>query len=178
MDSIGEEYLKAIAARFQQYRGMVEKAVAQLSDEQLHWRPDPESNSVAVLLRHLSGNLNSRWRDFLASDGEKPDRNRDAEFEVGPDVSRDELMRGWDDAWALQRRELEKVTADDLLKTTYTRSQPELALDAILRQIAHLALHAGQIVYIAKHVQGPAWRTLSIERGKSREFNEKLGHRV
>ena len=165
MEDIGREFLNAVAGRFEQWKVTVEKAVAPLDEGQLHWRPDPESNSVAVLLRHISGNLISRWRQFLTTDGEKPDRNRDAEFEVGPETSREELMRRWEEGWALLRAELAKLTPDDLLKTTYVRSRPQIALDAILRQLAHLANHAGQIVYISKHVQGPAWRTLSIERG-------------
>ncbi len=177
MDEIGQEFLNAAAGRFDQWKVMVEKAIAPLDDAQLHWRADPESNSIAVLLRHLSGNMISRWRGFLTSDGEKPDRDRDAEFEVGPETSRAELMRRWEEGWGLLHAELAALTPDDLLKATYVRSQAQTALDAILRQLTHLASHAGQIVYIAKHVQGPAWRTLSIERGKSREFNESLGHR-
>ena len=176
MDPIGQEFLDAVEARFQQWKVTVEKAIAPLNKDQLHWRPDPESNSIAVLVRHLSGNMVSRWRDFLTTDGEKPDRDRDAEFEVGPDTPREELMRRWEEGWALLRAELARLTPDDLLKTTYVRSRPHSVLDAILRQLAHLATHAGLIVYVAKHVQGPAWRTLSIERGKSREFNESLGH--
>ncbi len=177
MDAIGQEFLNAANARLEQWKVTVEKAVAQLETGQLHWRPDPQSNSIAVLLRHLSGNMRSRWRDFLTTDGEKPDRDRDAEFEVGPSTSREELMRGWQEGWALLRAEMAKLTPDDLLKTTYVRGQPHTALDAILRQLAHIATHAGQIVYIAKHVQGPAWRTLSIERGKSREYNDSLKNR-
>lgn len=177
MDAVGQEFLRAAAARFEQWKKAAEQAVAQLDDQQLHWAPDAESNSAAVLMQHLAGNLRSRWRDFLTSDGEKPDRDRDGEFEEH-DLSREQLMDRWQAAWDIQRGELARLTPDDLLETTYTRSQPEVALDAILRQLAHLASHVGQIVYVAKQARGPAWRTLSIARGKSREYNESLGHRV
>ncbi len=177
MDAIGQEFLRAAAARFEQWKATAEKAIEQLDDEQLHWAPDAESNSAAVLLQHLAGNLRSRWRDFLTSDGEKPDRNRDSEF-VEQKLTREQLMDRWNAAWDIQRGELARLTPDDLLKTSYTRSRPEVVVDAILRQLAHLANHVGQIVYVAKQARGPAWRTLSIARGKSREFNESLGHRV
>ncbi len=177
MDAIGEAFLHAAGGRFEQWKTMAENAVAQLDDQQLHWAPDPESNSAAILLQHIAGNLRSRWRDFLTSDGEKPDRDRDSEF-VEHGLSRAQLMERWNAAWDIQRGELARLTPDDLLKTSYTRSRPEVVVDAILRQLAHLANHVGQIVYVAKQARGPAWQTLSIARGKSREFNESLGHRV
>jgi len=177
MDALGEEFLRAAAARFEQWKTVAEKAIDQLDDEQLHWSPDPESNSAAILLQHIAGNLRSRWRDFLHSDGEKPDRDRDSEF-VPHGLTRAQLLERWNAAWDIQRGELARLTPDDLLKTIHTRSRPELVVDAILRQLMHLANHVGQIVYTAKQARGPAWRTLSIERGKSREFNESLGHRV
>lgn len=178
MDEVGREFLRDAVARFEQWKTAAEKAVAQLDDEQLHWKPDPESNSIAVLLWHLGGNLRSRWRDFLASDGEKPDRDRDSEFEVGPERGRAEIMDWWTAGWEIQRASLARVRPEDLLRTVTTRSQPETVIEAIHRQLGHLASHVGQIVYVAKHLQGSDWRTLSIERGKSREYNEKLGHRV
>jgi uncharacterized damage-inducible protein DinB len=177
MDELGRELLRLLAARFESARTTAEQAVAQLDDEQLHWRPDPEANSVAVLLHHLAGSMRSRWRDFLTSDGEKADRDRDREFETPPGT-RAELLRRWDEAWALQRAELARVTPADLLATVHTRSQPQPAVDAILRQLAHVNQHVGQIVYLAKHLRGPAWRTLTIARGRSREYNEKLGHHI
>lgn len=178
MDEVSREFLRDAAGRFRQWKETAEKAVAQLDDEQLHWKPDPESNSVAILLWHIAGNLRSRWRDFLVADGEKPDRNRDTEFEIGAEKSRAEIMAWWDAAWDIQQAELAKLGPDDLLRTVHTRSRPEGVIEAIHRQMCHLANHVGQIVYIAKHVQGEHWKTLSIERGKSREFNEKLGHFV
>ncbi len=178
MDDVAREYLRDVTARFAQWKQSAEKAVARLDDEQLHWKPDPESNSVAILLWHIAGNLRSRWRDFGRSDGEKPDRDRDSEFEIGPATSRDEIMTWWDGAWELQQAELARVRPEDLLRTVTTRSKPESVIEAIDRQLCHLASHVGQVVYIAKHVSGERWQTLSIERGKSRGFNEKLGHRI
>ena len=178
MDEIGRELLRDAGARFEQWKGAAEKAAARLTDDELHWKPEPESNSVAVLLWHIGGNLRSRWRDFLTSDGEKPDRDRDSEFEVGPDRTRAEIMAVWDDGWRIQRESLARVTPADLLRTVTTRSKPETVIEAIHRQLGHLASHVGQIVYIAKAIRGPEWETLSIARGKSREFNEQLGHRV
>ncbi len=177
MDAIGETFLRAAEARFEQWKTMAEKAVAQLDEQQLHWAPDPESNSAAVLLQHIAGNLRSRWREFLSSDGEKPDRDRDSEF-LEHGLARAQLMERWQAAWDIQREEVARLTSEDLLRTTYTRSQPEVVIDAILRQLAHLANHVGQIVYEAKQARGQAWQTLSIARGTSREFNESLGHRV
>ncbi len=178
MDEIGREFLRDATARFEQWRTTAEKAVAQLDDAQLHWKPDPESNSIAILLWHIAGNLRSRWRDFLLSDGEKPDRDRDSEFEVGPEKTRAEIMAWWEEGWRIQRENLARVTPADLLRTVTTRSRPESVIEAIHRQLCHLASHVGQIVYVAKTLRGSDWQTLSIARGKSREFNEQLGHRV
>ena len=178
MDEIGRELLRDAAARFEQWKATAEKAVAQLTDAELHWKPDAESNSVAILLWHLGGNLRSRWRDFLSTDGEKPDRNRDTEFEVGPDRTRTAIMAVWDEGWAVQRAAFAALTPADLLRTVTNRSQPETVVEAVHRQLCHLAGHVGQIVYVAKALRGPSWQTLSIARGQSREYNERLGHRV
>ncbi len=178
MDEIGREFLRDAAARFEQWKAAAEKAVAQLGDADLHWQPEPGSNSVAVLLWHIGGNLRSRWRDFLFTDGEKPDRNRDTEFEVGPDRTREQILAIWNEGWEVLRANLAAVTPADLLRTVTNRSQPETVIEAIHRQLCHLASHVGQIVYLAKAIRGPDWQTLSIARGKSREFNEKLGHHI
>ena len=175
---IGRLFLEDAAARFRQWKEYAEKAVAQLEDQDLYWTPDPESNSVAVLIWHIAGNLRSRWRDFLTSDGEKPDRDRDSEFEVGSEKSRAQIMAFWDDAWRIQQEEYARVSPADLPRTVTVRSRPETVLSSIDRQLCHLANHVGQIMYVAKAVRGPAWRTLSIARGQSRQFNESLGHRV
>jgi hypothetical protein len=178
MDDVAREFLRDVSARFDQWKQTAEKAVAQLDDQQLHWKPDPESNSAAIILWHIAGNLRSRWRGFMVSDGEKPDRHRDTEFEIGPDTSRDEIMAWWNGAWELQQAELARVRPEDLLRTVTTRRRPESVIEAIDRQLCHLASHVGQVVYIAKHVSGERWQTLSIERGKSREFNEKMGRHL
>ena len=144
MEDIGREFLNAVAGRFEQWKVTVEKAVAPLDEGQLHWRPDPESNSVAVLLRHIAGNLISRWRQFLTTDGEKPDRNRDAEFEDAA-LTRQELLARWERGWATLFAALAGLGEADLVRTVTIRSEPHAVVDAINRQIAHYALHGGAV---------------------------------
>jgi hypothetical protein len=152
---------------------LAEKAVEQLDDQQLWVRLDPESNSVAVLMRHMAGNMRSRWTDFRTSDGEKPDRQRDQEFEDRT-LTRSELMAEWEDGWRRLFEALEALTDDDLTGTVYIRREPHTIHQAIVRQIVHYAGHAYQILFIAKHLKGPDWSTLSVPRGKSEEFNRKM----
>jgi hypothetical protein len=154
-------------------KALAEKAIEQLDDEQLWTRLDPESNSVAVLMRHMAGNMRSRWTDFRTSDGEKPDRQRDQEFE---DVSllRTELMAEWEDGWRRAFDALAPLTDVELQDTVFIREEPHTIYNAIVRQIVHYAGHAYQILFIAKHLKGPAWSTLSIPRGRSEEFNRQM----
>ena len=154
----------------QTVKALAENRVAQLDDQQLWTRLDPASNSVAVLMRHMAGNMRSRWTHFRTSDGEKPDRNRDQEFE-DTSLSRAELLAEWDDGWQRVFAALRGVTDAELQETVYIRQAPHTIYHAMLRQIVHYAGHAYQILFIAKHLKGAAWTTLSIPRGQSEEFN-------
>jgi hypothetical protein len=152
---------------------LADKAIAQLDDTQLWTRIDPESNSVAVVMRHLAGNMRSRWTNFRTTDGEKPDRNRDQEFE-DVRLTRAELLAEWEDGWGRVFAALESITDADLTDTVYVREEPHTIIQAIVRQIAHYAGHVYQILAFAKHLKGREWQTLSIPRGKSEEFNQRL----
>jgi hypothetical protein len=147
--------------------------MAQLSDEQLQLAIDPESNSIAVIVKHLAGNMRSRWTDFLSTDGEKPDRNRDSEFDAPP-ATRAALMELWEAGWQCVFTALEPLNASDLERTVYIRNEPHSVMQAITRQVAHYALHIGQIIFLAKHLQSSRWVSLSIPRGKSGDFNTRV----
>jgi hypothetical protein len=147
--------------------------MGQLSDEQLQLAIDPESNSIAVIVKHLAGNMRSRWTDFLTTDGEKPDRNRDCEFDAPP-ATRVALMQLWEAAWQLVFTALEPLSDSDLGRTVLIRNEPHSVMQAINRQVAHYALHIGQIIFLAKHLQSSRWVSLSIPRGKSGDFNTRV----
>jgi hypothetical protein len=152
---------------------LADKSIEQLSDQQLHALIDPEANSVAVLMRHLAGNMRSRWINFLTSDGEKPDRMRDREFE-DPQQSRAELLAEWEHGWQCVFDALTPLTDADLQRTVMIRGEAHSVYKAISRQVAHYAGHAYQILLLAKHLRGPDWKTLSIPRGQSEEFNRRM----
>lgn len=171
--SIAEEYLRVIREDFEKTKAMGEKAIAQLSDSELHWTPNEESNSVAIIIKHLSGNMISRWTDFLESDGEKPGRDRDAEF-VDDITNREEIMNQWEEGWQTVFSVIESLRPQDLNRTVRIRHEPHSVIEAIQRQIAHYAHHVGQIVYIAKQIKNNEWQTLSIARGKSAEFLQEM----
>jgi len=154
---------------FANYRKMAEKAMEQLSDEELFYTPTPESNSVAILLKHMSGNLHSRFSDFYTSDGEKPDRNRDAEFVTATDNAV-ALKEQWARSWAILENLLASMQQSDLERTVYIRGEAHTVFDALQRQLAHYAYHTGQIVYIAKMLRDVQWQTLSIPRNGSDAF--------
>jgi hypothetical protein len=156
-------YLADALAVFRQYKRLAERAMEQASDEDLTRTLDPESNSIATIVKHMAGNMRSRWIDFLTSDGEKPRRNRDSEFEAPP-ATREELMRLWEEGWGCVFRALEPLTEADLARTVYIRAQPHSVTQAINRQIGHYAMHVGQIVYLAKHFRSAEWKSLSIPR--------------
>jgi hypothetical protein len=160
-------HLADILRTFRNYRTLGEKAIAQVSDEDLHRLLDPESNSIALIVKHVGGNLRSRFRDFLTTDGEKPDRNRDTEFEADGVPPRAQVMQWWNDGWATALGSLEALTPDDLERTITIRSEPFLVVEALNRAAAHVAYHVGQIVFLAKHFKGAAWTSLSIPKGKS-----------
>jgi hypothetical protein len=157
----------------QKIKQLADRAIAQLDDDQLWTALDPESNSVAVLMRHMAGNMRSRWTDFRHSDGEKPDRHRDREFERPPG-DRAALIADWESGWACVFDALAPLTDAELQETVFIREEPHSIYQAISRQVAHYAGHTYQIVLLAKHFKGPDWRTLSIPRGQSEEFNRKM----
>jgi hypothetical protein len=165
--------LSVVIDEFQKTKKLADKAIAQLSDEQLNVTIDPEANSVAVLMRHMAGNMRSRWVDFLTTDGEKPDRMRDREFET-PRQTRTELLAEWEHGWQCLFDALAPLTDADLQRTVVIRGEPHSVYKAISRQVAHYAGHAYQILLLAKHCCGPNWQTLSIPRGQSEEFNRRM----
>lgn len=172
-DSLGAHYLADALARLRESKMLAERAMAQIGDDDFFRILDPESNSVALVVKHMSGNMRSRWTDFLTSDGEKPDRRRDTEFETADDDTREALMRRWEEGWQLVFDAVEPLGDDDLLRTVLIRAEPHTVVQAINRQLAHYAYHAGQIVFLAKHLASDHWQTLSVARGKSTDFNEK-----
>ena len=165
--------LSVAIEEFQKIKKLADKAIEQLSDEQLHATIDPDANSVAILMRHMAGNMRSRWVNFLTSDGEKPDRMRDREFE-DPGQSRAELLAEWEHGWQCVFTALHPLKDTDLQRTVLIRSEPHTVYKAISRQVAHYAGHAYQILLLAKHMQGAKWKTLSIPRGQSEEFNRRM----
>ena len=167
-------YIQDSLALFRQYKTMAEKAIAQVTDDELHVAIDPEANSIAVIVKHITGNMRSRWRDFLTSDGEKADRNRDTEFEMPEQVSRQQLLDTWERGWKYVFDALEPLTDADVTRTVYIRSEPHSVMQAVNRQVAHYAAHIGQIVYLAKHFRSAEWKSLSIPRGKSEEFLRRV----
>jgi hypothetical protein len=174
MTDIGSTYLIDVADQFRKQKDLAERAMAQLSDEDLFAQASAAENSAAILVKHIAGNLRSRWTDFLTSDGEKPDRNRDGEFEVEGADSRESLMRAWDAGWRVAFEQLAALTPEDLLRVVMVRGEPHTVLQAINRQLTHQTTHVGQIVLIAKARRGEAWQTLSIPRGGSAAFNAAM----
>jgi hypothetical protein len=167
-------YLEDVAAQFRQLKGQADRALAQVSDGDLVAVLDPQANSIAVLVRHVAGNLLSRWTDLLTSDGEKPDRDRDGEFVTPEEMRREELLAGWEAGWRCLFAALAELSEDDLGKTVAIRAEPHSVPRAIHRQLTHQAYHVGQIVLLAKHFAAARWETLSIPRGKSREHNARM----
>jgi hypothetical protein len=174
MDALGSHFLEEVRRQLRGYKRMAEGAVAQVTDEQLLITLDPESNSIAILIKHISGNMRSRFTDFLTSDGEKPDRHRDQEFELKGEPARDELLRWWEEGWACVFRTLDSLKPEDLMRTVYIRHEPHTVVQALNRALAHYASHIGQIVFLSKHLGTHNWRTLSVPRGKSEEYNRKM----
>jgi hypothetical protein len=167
---LAEAYLADLRQQARQYKSMAEKALAQVEDDALFATLDAEANSLAILLQHVGGNLRSRWTDFLTTDGEKPDRHRDDEFEGVPGTTRAALMARWEAGWQCFFGTLDALGADDLLRTITIRQQPLTVVQALHRSLLHTASHVGQMVLLAKHFAGPAWQTLSIPRGQSETF--------
>ena len=168
---IEQHYLEDTLVQLNKLKGQAEKAIAQINDEQFFATLDPESNSIAIIMKHIAGNMRSRWTDFLTSDGEKPDRNRDGEFLIASHESRSEVMAAWEDGWGRLIRAVSSLKPDDLGRKVKIRGEEHSVVEAINRQVTHYAAHIGQIVLLAKHYAGPRWQTLSIPRGKSREVD-------
>jgi len=166
-------YLTDSIALFRQYKKLAEKAIEQITDEQLLIMLDPEMNSIAQTVKHMTGNMRSRWTDFLHSDGEKPDRNRDSEF-VDPPATRESLLALWDEGWRLVFQALEPLTDADLDRKVFIRGEAHSVMQAINRQIAHYSYHCGQIVLLAKHFRSQDWKSLTIPRDKSVDFNRRV----
>ena len=166
-------YLEDSIGVFRHYKRLAEGAMAQVSDEELYVALDPEMNSIAVIVKHMAGNMCSRWTDFLTTDGEKPWRDRDCEFELPPE-GREALLELWERGWASLFGALEPLTEADLGRTITIRGEAHSVMQAINRQLAHYPYHCGQIVFLAKHLKGEHWRSLSVPRKQSQEFNRRV----
>ena len=167
---VSKHYLEEARRQLRGHKRMGEGAMSQLRDEDFFVVLDPESNSVAILVKHLAGNMRSRFSDFLTSDGEKPNRFRDQEFELTPSTTRADIMRWWEEGWACVFGAIDPLKPEDVMRAVTIRGEPHTVLQAINRQIAHYAQHTGQIVFLAKHLRSSEWKTLTIPRGKSEEY--------
>jgi hypothetical protein len=166
-------YLQDSLTLFRYYKKLAEGAIAQVTDEQLLAAPDPGANSIAIVVKHMAGNMRSRFRDFLTSDGEKPDRNRDSEFE-DPPSTRVAMMKLWEGGWNCLFTALEPLSEADLGRTVTIRGEAHSVMQAVNRQLAHYAYHCGQIVLLAKHFQHAQWKPLTVPRGQSAEFHKMV----
>jgi len=166
-----QHYLEEVFRQLRAYKRLAEGAIAQLQDKELFVTLDPESNSVAILMKHIAGNLRSRFTDFLTTDGEKPDRRRDQEFEMTPAATRTDIMRWWEQSWEILFLTIMNLSPDDLERAVTIRGDPHTVLQALNRALAHHASHVGQIIFLAKHLRSTEWKTLSVPRGKSEEYN-------
>lgn len=166
-----QHYLEDTVRQLRKLKSLADKAVAQIQPEHFFAVLDPEANSIAVIMKHVAGNMRSRWTDFLTSDGEKPDRHRDTEFELGPADTRAQILSAWEAGWNLVLHAVSSLSPDDLEKTIRVRGEAHSVIEAINRQVTHYAAHVGQIVLLAKHFAGPHWQSLSIPRGKSAAFD-------
>ncbi|HJQ33966.1 MAG TPA: DUF1572 family protein [Pyrinomonadaceae bacterium] len=170
-DSLAEHYLKDILRVFRGQKRLADGAIAQVSDEEFFRAIDAESNSIAVIMKHMAGNMRSRWTDFLTSDGEKPDRHRDTEF-VTEGEDRKAVEVRWEAGWRTLFDTLESLKPEDVERTVLIRGEPHTVVEAVSRQLSHYGQHTGQIVFLAKHLKSSEWKTLSIARGKSEDFNK------
>jgi len=173
-NNLNIHYIEYSISEFRKIKDLGDKAFSQIKDEDFFWSPDEESNSIAIIVRHLSGNMLSRWTEFLTTDGEKPNRNRDEEFEKIFYTDKDDIISRWETGWSCLFKALESLKEDDLLNIVTIRNEPHTVIQAINRQLVHYSYHTGQIVYIAKHLESSNWKSLSIPKGGSVEFNEKM----
>ncbi|HYR76898.1 MAG TPA: DUF1572 family protein [Pyrinomonadaceae bacterium] len=170
----GQHYLADALRTFRDYKTLAERAFAQTSDEDFFKTIDEESNSIAVNIKHMAGNMLSRWTDFLTTDGEKPERNRDIEFVMLPGATRDDMIAYWEKGWQCVFDTVEPLGPDDLMRTVTIRGQDHTVIQAINRQLAHYAYHTGQIVFLAKHFKSSDWQSLSVPRNRSAELNARI----
>jgi len=173
-ENLAQHYLENVISEFRFLKKSGDRAMEQLDDEQFFVTLDPESNSIAILVKHLAGNMRSRWMDFLTSDGEKPDRHRDQEFVVDAVATRAEVIERWERGWKYLFDALTSLRPEDVTQTVMIRQEPHTVVQAINRQLGHYATHVGQIVFLAKHLKSAEWRTLSVPRGQSEQFNQKM----
>lgn len=176
MNTIGATYLDSAIKRFLTYKTLGDMTFAQLEEKDFFFQPSEESNSIAVIIQHLHGNMLSRWTDFLTTDGEKEGRNRDEEFSP-PHCTAKELIALWETGWRCLIDTLRSLREEDLLKTITIRHEPLIVIDAINRQLAHYPHHVGQIVYLGKMIRDQHWRSLSISKGSSQTFNKDMEQR-
>lgn len=174
MEPIATHYLADTLSSFRAYKKLAEKALDQITNEEFFRTIDTESNSIAVIMKHLAGNMLSRWTDFLTSDGEKPERNRDMEFVIEPQTTKVDVMKYWDKGWQRTFETLESLQPEDLLRKVMIRGDEHTVVQAINRQLAHYPYHVGQIVFLAKHFRSTEWKSLSIPKNRSAEFNMYL----
>jgi hypothetical protein len=173
-NALAGAYRADVVKRFQEARTQAERALGQVPFERWSHRLDPGSNSLLTLVLHISGNQISRWTDFLTSDGEKPDRHRDTEFEDAS-LTREQLLARWERGWKALFDALGGLRDDDLMRSVVIRTQPLSVVEAINRQLAHYSLHVGQMLFLAKHLAGEKWQSQSVPRGRSEEFNRQAG---
>jgi|SRR5687768_14942240 len=173
-ERLGLHYLDDAITTFRAYKKLAEKALDQLRDEEYFIAIDDEANSIAVIMKHLAGNMLSRWTDFLTTDGEKPERNRDMEFVIEPQTSKADVMVYWEKGWRRTFETVEALQPEDLMRTVLIRGEPHTVVQALNRQLAHYPHHIGQIVFLAKHFRSSDWKSLSIPKNKSAEFNRYL----
>lgn len=176
-ESVAADYLRDALSSFKAYKKLADKAIEQLNDEELFVTLDPEANSVAVVMKHMAGNMLSRWTDFLTTDGEKPDRNRDMEFVIEDDATKDRVLAYWEKGWQAVFNAIEPLQPADLDRTVPIRGEAHTIVQAINRQMTHYAYHIGQIVFLAKHFRSSEWKSLSIPRNRSAEFNAKMNEK-
>lgn len=173
IDSLAEHYLETCVATFNSQKKLADKAMAQLDEPGFFWVPEPESNSIAIIVKHVAGNMISRWTDFLTTDGEKPSRNRDDEF-VDSFTDKQQVLELWEKGWSVLLNTLSELKPDDLLSAVTIREEPHTVIQAIQRQISHYGNHVGQIVYAAKAYRSAQWTTLSIAKNASAQFNASM----
>ena len=173
-NDLAKHFLDEAIGSYRSNKALADKAFAQLRDEEFFVSIDEESNSIGVIIKHMAGNMLSRWTDFLTTDGEKPDRNRDMEFVLTDKTTREELLARWEEGWSCTFKALESLQPEDVEKRVMIRGEEHTVLKAIVRQNSHYAQHVGQIIFLAKHLRSTQWKSLSIPRNRSAEFNARM----